>query len=371
MTKKNCTYKPPRHWHNHNHDYAKQKRRFLWMRFFGFFLFFAIPLLIVGGFVGMVFRTDNFQPHMMSHAPIGALICLVPIFVIGLLLFFGTRAFRQMGTPLADVMSAADAVAEGDLSVHVPERGPGEIRRLAESFNRMVSELASADQQRRNMTADVAHELRTPIHVLRGNLEGMLDGVYDATPEQLNAMLEETRLLTRLVDDLQTISLAEAGQLPLYFAKVDIAELLADVQTSFSVQAEDAGVELILDIQDADMVIEADVNRLDQVLGNLVGNALRHTPAEGWIRLQAESSPNGVRLEIRDEGQGIPPEDLPFIFDRFYRADKSRSRKGGGSGLGLAIARELIRLHGGEISVKSELGKGTTFIIDLPRQSKS
>lgn len=371
MTKKSCTHKPPRHWRNHDRDYAKQKRRFLWGRFIGFFLFFAIPLLIVGGFVGMVFRTDNFQPHMMSHAPIGALICLVPIFVIGLLLFLGTRAFRRMGTPLADVMSAADAVAEGDLSVHVPERGPGEIRRLAESFNRMVSELASADQQRRNMTADVAHELRTPIHVLRGNLEGMLDGVYDATPEQLNAMLEETRLLTRLVDDLQTISLAEAGQLPLYFAKVDIAELLADVQTSFSVQAEDAGVELILDIQDADMVIEADADRLDQVLGNLVGNALRHTPAEGWIRLQAESSSNGVRLQIRDEGQGIPPEDLPFIFDRFYRADKSRSRKGGGSGLGLAIARELIRLHGGEISVKSELGKGTTFIIDLPRQNKS
>jgi len=217
------------------------------------------------------------------------------------------------------------------------------------------------------MTADVAHELRTPIHILRGNLEGLLDGVYEATPEQIESMLDETRLLSRLVDDLQTISLAEAGQLHLNVEQVNIAELLADVRTSFIGQAEEAGVNLVVDVDDADLTVNADAGRLDQILGNLVGNALRYTPVDACVCLEAESSPMGVRLRIRDEGQGIPPEDIPFIFERFYRADKSRSRKGGGSGLGLAIAKQLIQLHQGKISVESELGKGTTFIIDLPR----
>jgi two-component system OmpR family sensor kinase/two-component system sensor histidine kinase BaeS len=230
----------------------------------------------------------------------------------------------------------------------------------------MVDELASADQQRRNMTADVAHELRTPIHILRGNLEGLLDGVYEATPTQIESMLDEIRLLSRLVDDLQTISLAEAGQLPLHFEEVNIAELLADVQTGFSGQAEELGVNLTVTVEDVDLTVNADAGRLDQVLGNLVGNALRYAPAESCLRLEAESSPMGVRLRICDEGQGIPPEDIPFIFDRFYRAEKSRSREEGGSGLGLAIARQLIQLHNGEIGVESEVGKGTTFIVDLP-----
>lgn len=352
-------YGPWRHWQQR----TDRKRRFLFVRFFGFLLFFALPFLIVGGLIGAYFRPDSIQS---MHAPIRLLFCGAPFLLVGLFIFLGIRAFRRMGTPLVNVMSAADAVADGDLSVRVPEHGPREIRRLAKSFNRMVDELAHADHQRRNMTADVAHELRTPIHVLRGNLEGMLDGVYEATSEQINSMLEEIRLLTRLVDDLQTISLAEAGQLPLYFAEVDIVELLEDVRTSFSAQAEELSVILKLDIPDEKLVIQADADRLDQVLGNLVGNALRHTPAEACIRLEAESSERGVRLRISDEGQGIPSEDLPFIFDRFYRAEKSRSRKSGGSGLGLAIARELIRLHGGEINVESEVGKGTTFNIELP-----
>ena len=362
------------HFSHYRSDH-ENKSRFLWFRFIGFFLFLALPLLVTGGVLGTIFRYRYFFPDdsrifmpMMRTMPIGLLFCGLPLLIMGLLAFFGIRSFRKLGTPLANVMTAADAVAEGDLSVRVPEHGPGEIRRLSESFNRMVDELASADQQRRNMTADVAHELRTPIHILRGNLEGLLDGVYEATPTQIESMLDETRLLSRLVDDLQTISLAEAGQLPLHFEQVNIAELLADVQTSFSGQAEELGVNLTVDVDDADLTINADAGRLDQVLGNLVGNALRYAPAESCLRLEAESSPMGVRLRIRDEGQGIPPEDIPFIFDRFYRADKSRTRQEGGSGLGLAIAKQLIQLHHGKISVESELGKGTTFVIDLPKQ---
>ncbi|MBT7782378.1 MAG: HAMP domain-containing protein, partial [Anaerolineae bacterium] len=191
----------------YRHARHESKSRFLWLRFIGFFLFISIPLLVVGGFVGARYRMDGMMPVERYHSPspFSALFCIAPFLIIGLLAFLGTRAFRKMGMPLANVMTAADAVAEGDLSVRVPERGAGEFRRLSESFNRMVDELARADQQRRNMTADVAHELRTPIHILRGNLEGILDGVYEATPEQIEMMLDETSLLTRLVDDLQTI----------------------------------------------------------------------------------------------------------------------------------------------------------------------
>ncbi len=344
----------------------EHKSRFLWLRFAGFFVFLSIPLLAVGGFIGAMYRTGVFVPGQRPHTSASLAFCGAPVLIIGLLAYSGVRAFRKIGTPLVNVMTAADAVAEGDLSVRVPERGPGEMRRLAESFNRMVDELARADRQRRNMTADVAHELRTPLHILRGNLEGLLDGVYEATPKQIGAMLDEIHLLSRLVDDLHTISLAEAGQLPLHFSAVNIAEVLADVRTSFSGQADELGLCISVEAEDDLPTIEADAGRLDQILGNLVGNALRYARAGTCIRLEAEASPTGVRLRVRDEGRGIPPEDLPFIFDRFYRADKSRSRHAGGSGLGLAIARQLVQLHRGSIHVESEVGRGTLFVIDLP-----
>jgi two-component system OmpR family sensor kinase/two-component system sensor histidine kinase BaeS len=281
------------------------------------------------------------------------------------------RVFRRVATPLADVMAAADAVADGDLSVRVPVYGPGEFSRLAASFNRMVEELERADQRRRNLTADVAHELRTPLHIIQGNLEGILDGVYEPTEEHVNATLDETRLLARLVDDLRTLSLAEAGQLPLTLESADVAELLADVGTSFSGQAEAAGIALRVETQGdpSALRVTADVGRLDQVLGNLVSNALRHTSAGRSVTLWAKPVPGGVRIVVRDTGQGIPAEDLPFIFDRFWRGDRSRSHAGGaGSGLGLAIARQLIQAHGGRINVESKIGEGTTFTIDLPAQ---
>jgi signal transduction histidine kinase len=255
--------------------------------------------------------------------------------------------------------------------VPVPERGPGDFGRLAQSFNRMAEELQRADQQRRNLTADVAHELRTPLHIIQGNLEGILDGVYQPTAEHIETTLDETRALARLVDDLRTLSLAEAGQLPLAWETVDVAELLADVRTSFSGQAEAAGVDLCLETDPPLPQISADAGRLNQVLSNLIANALRYTPPGGKITLRAEPGPGGIRIVVCDTGAGIPPEDLPYIFDRFWRGDRSRSHAGGaGSGLGLAIARQLVQAHGGRIGVESQPGEGTTFTIELAAGGK-
>jgi two-component system sensor histidine kinase BaeS len=329
-------------------------------------------LLVLGGMAALAFLFSRL------FGGDGQTAALVWIGVIGLALampalagLVARRAVRDIATPLASVMAAADRVAEGDLSVRVPGQGPGDFGRLAQSFNRMTEELERADQQRRNLTADVAHELRTPLHIIQGNLEGILDGVYEPTTEHLNATLDETRTLARLVDDLRTLSLAEAGQLPLTWEPVDVAELLADVSTSFSGQAEAAGIVLRVETEGGLPAIVGDVGRLDQVLSNLLANALRYTTAGGTITLRAQPTDGGVCIVVRDTGQGIPAEDLPYIFDRFWRGDRSRSRAGGaGSGLGLAIARQLVQAHGGRIGVESAPGEGTAFTIELPAGEK-
>ena len=234
-----------------------------------------------------------------------------------------------------------------------------------------------ADRRRRNLTADVAHELRTPLQIIQGNLEGLVDGVYQPTPEHLEATLAETRLLARLVEDLRVLSQAEAGQLPMQWEAIDAGELLNDVATTFSGQAQVAGVNLAIDVpiqpsmDDSagapSLHIRGDYGRLEQVLGNLLANAIRHTPEGGTVTLQGGPGPLGVRLVVADTGEGIAPEDVPYVFDRFWRADRARTHsEGTGSGLGLAIARQLIQAHGGTIDVQSTLSRGTTFTIDLP-----
>jgi two-component system OmpR family sensor kinase/two-component system sensor histidine kinase BaeS len=365
--------------HNY-HTTWRKKRAPLFFRFIA--AFGLIVLLILGGVTALGFLLSRIlgpgldggdDPATFGRVLGFALALMLPLLAIRLAL----KAFRGIATPLAGVMAAADAVAEGDLSVRVPEGGPGEFSRLARSFNRMVQELERSDQQRRNLTADVAHELRTPLHIIQGNLEGVLDGVYDPTPEHVEATLDETRLLARLVEDLRTLSLAEAGQLPLHLEEIDLCELLADARTSFSGQAEARGVSLVATLRGVDVedparppcpALTADLGRLDQILGNLLSNALRHTPDGGTVALRADASADGVRIEVSDTGEGIPAEDLPYIFDRFWRGDRGRSRSGsgGGSGLGLAITRQLVRAHGGRISVESRPGQGTTFTVELP-----
>jgi two-component system OmpR family sensor kinase/two-component system sensor histidine kinase BaeS len=279
-------------------------------------------------------------------------------------------AYRSIAKPLANVMAAADAVADGDLTVRVAEEGrSNQFTQLARSFNRMTEELQRSDQLRRNLTADVAHELRTPLHIIQGNLEGVLDGVYEPTDEHMEATVEETRMLARLVDDLHTLSQAEAGQLSLHMEAVDVTELLADVETSFGGQAaaKQINLEVSFTGKATDLTVSGDVDRLDQVLSNLVVNALRHTPQEGRVSLLAERVDGDVRIMVTDTGEGIATEDLPYIFDRFWRSDASRSHtEGAGAGLGLAIAKQLVEAHQGSIEVRSSPDIGTQFAISIP-----
>ncbi|NPV87440.1 MAG: HAMP domain-containing protein [Anaerolineae bacterium] len=357
------------------------RRRYLLLRFLflfgGLVLLFVVALAVLWLLLNDVslplMPRDGYpMPMMLIMRRRMLFACLTPLVFTFVAFVIGRWFFEQVAPPIADLMDAADAVAEGDLAVRVPEEMGGEFGKLAQRFNRMIAELQRAERQRRNMTADIAHELRTPLHIIQGNLEGMLDGVYEPTAENIQTTLEETRLLARLVEDLQTLSLAEAGQLLLHRVQFLADDLLADVATSFAVQAEEQGVTLEVETAGAAqaLLLFADPQRLDQALSNLVSNALRHTPRGGRITLHAEGLPGRVRLYVEDTGSGIPAEDLPYIFDRFWRGDRARTRSRlSGSGLGLAIARQLVAAHGGTIEAQSPSpasGVGARFTIDLP-----
>lgn len=335
-------------------------------RYASFFLLFVVIILVfIGGASGGFYLLFSQYSGIRN---IWLLVCGGPVIVVALGVFIIYNLYLRFGRPLRAIFSAIDTVAEGDLSVRVPADDSPQFSELIKRFNKMVEELESADLQRRNLTADVAHELRTPLHIIHGNLEGILDGVYDPTPEQIDNILEEIELLERLVDDLQTLSLAEAGQLPLHPSRFALADLFRDVAASFSAQAASQGIELDTRLADPDQQIGADYVRLNQSLANLVANALRYTPEGGMISIAALPAEAGrVRIQVEDTGSGIPAEDLPFIFDRFWRGEKARTREGhANSGLGLAITEQLIHAHGGTISVQSEVGHGTTFTIELP-----
>lgn len=285
----------------------------------------------------------------------------IPVALAFVFLFSMLPVLRLVAVPLRDLIDAAQRVERGDLSPRVRPRGPRELRALARAFNAMLGRLEGAEAQRRRLLADVTHELRTPVAVLQGNLEALLDGVYPADQEHLKPLLEETQVLSRLIDDLRTVSLAESGALKLHRESTDLSVLLGDLVASFRTEAEAVGVSLESDTSEDLPLVEVDPLRLREVLANLVANALRHTPSGGLVRLSASVADGELRLAVSDTGVGISPEDLPLIFERFYKSPDSR-----GSGLGLAIARNLVLAHGGRIEAESPSRDGTTIRITIP-----
>lgn len=317
-----------------------------------FFLFLIAANIVAYKAFGSLWRGSDGPPW-----PIRVLFFVVFTFLV---VFTMSRLFRRTAAPIGDVMDAADRVAAGDYSVRVEPRGSGEVRRLAVSFNEMTTRLHANEEQRRHLLADVAHELRTPLAVVRGNLEGMLDGVYPRDDAQLTAIIEQTAHMARLLEDLRTLSLAEAGTLTLFPEPTDLRELIADVVTAFRAKADAAGISLTASTVNVPE-IEVDPTRLREVLENLVANALRYTPAAGTIHIDTTPNETGVIITVADTGAGIAPNILPVLFQRF-----AKSADSGGSGLGLAIAKRLIDAHGGTISADSEPGHGTTVRIWLP-----
>jgi len=311
---------------------------YLFFRFaavFGLFVVLACTILLMLGAAAFLYFPTPLPAPSSLLEDLHPLRFLAYLGGAVLLLFLALRrvghlASRQFTDPLSETMKAAGAVAEGDFSARVPVQGSPEFRHLALSFNQMAQSLEAADRQRRELLADVAHELRTPLTVIQGNLEGLRDGVYQATPEQIDLVLDETQKLSRLVDDLRLLTLADAGQLPLDLQDLEVHQLLADLRDAFAPQAAEAGVTLQVEAPHQTLhPLHADPQRLGQVLGNLLINALRHTPPGGQVTLGAapvgaEGQPEGVEIWVADTGEGVLPEDLPRIFDRFWRGDRAR-----------------------------------------------
>lgn len=265
-------------------------------------------------------------------------------------------AGRRLTRPLRALTTAAERMRDGEPGARVQVRGKDEIARLATAFNDMSASRDRLERQRKDMVGDIAHELRTPLSNIRGWLEATEDGVSTASPELVTSLLEEAQLLQHIIDDLQDLALADAGTLRLHKSEVDVPELLTQVAAAHNGARVDS----------PPLTVEADPMRLRQMLGNLLSNAKRHTPDGGVITLRAHKTATEVVLEVADTGAGITPEDLPHVFDRFWRAEKSRSRATGGSGLGLAIVRKLAEAHGGTTTATSTVGVGSTFSIHLP-----
>lgn len=330
-----------------------------------------LPIEVDGAVVGYIQFLDMSETQDLRETAEAAFLDrmsrAIVISAIGaglLALVLGAALASTISRPVRELTDGTKALAAGDLGHQVPVRTADEIGQLAQSFNRMSADLAHSNQLRKQMTADIAHDLRTPLSVILGYSEALQDDKLPGTPEIYGAMHRQAQHLNRLIDDLRTLSLADAGQLSLQRRAVLPADLLEHAAIAYLPQAEERGIQLSVSA-DAAPAISVDPDRLVQVIGNLVGNALRHTPDGGHIQLAARRAGARVVLSITDDGPGIPTDDLPHIFERFYRGDKARVDDGA-SGLGLAIARSLVEAHGGQIAVENVATGGARFTIALP-----
>jgi len=319
------------------------------------------------GFLGLGALASQLVGGILAAGgPTGAMVRVAAIAVAVAVLVGFLRtggALRRSGAVLDELGEVASRVEAGDYTARVrrPVDAPRPVRDLVRAFDTMAARLEADENQRRSLLADVTHELRTPLAVVQGNVEAIIDGVHPPDEAHLSAILDETRVLTRLVEDLRTLALSEAGSLSLHREPTDLAILATDIATAFEAAAGTAGISIDVDVDDSLPLLDIDPVRIREVISNLVGNAIRHTPSGGTIRITGRLDAGSVQLIVADSGSGIEPELLPRVFERF-----SRSASTGGSGLGLAIARGLVELHGGTIAATSPPGGGTRIEVRLP-----
>jgi signal transduction histidine kinase len=307
----------------------------------------------------------KFRVDLPAWLALGSL----PLISLILGLSLSTVMSRSVTRPVSQLAEAARAIGRRDLGFRVETKGSQELQELAQSFNRMAEHLEHAEFTRRNLMADVAHELRTPLAVLDGNLRAMLDGVHAMNEEEIILLYEQTHHLNHLVEDLRELSLAEADQLSLDRQEVDIERLVRETVAHFDLVSQEQGIQLTTDLVDHLIHPSLDGNRIRQVLHNLLANAIRHTPAGGRVVVSAGRSAcdNAVVITVADSGEGISTEELPHIFDRFYHAAKTTGGDRGGTGLGLAIVKAFVEANAGVVSAQSDgKGKGTTFTLRFP-----
>jgi two-component system, OmpR family, sensor histidine kinase BaeS len=290
---------------------------------------------------------------------------------VGIALLIGIWFSRRLTSPLQHMLSAISKIIHGDLKARLPIVSADEFGQVAQAFNEMTKRLYRTEEARQHLVADVAHELRTPLTIMQGQLELIQQGVKQAEPATLLPIQDEVLRLTGLVQDLHQLSLAEIGKLPLDKKPTNILELIKRVMSNFEIESEEREVTVCVQTHIAEnTTLHIDPNRITQVFVNLLGNALHHTPSGGSVTINLSESvaENVLEISVQDTGSGIPKEHVPFIFNRFYRAEEDRSRGTGGLGLGLAIAKEFVEAHNGRIEVESALGRGTKFTVFLPKE---
>jgi signal transduction histidine kinase len=308
----------------------------------------------------------NRAAMQITYSTIGRFFIWAGALAIAIAILMTFLLSRRILSPVRALTKAARQLGKGDFSRRVDYGGRGELGELASSFNSMADNLQRIERLRRNMVADIAHELRTPLSNLKGYLEAISDGVVKADETTIRSLNEEASSLSRLVEDLQELSLADAGEIKINPQEEDISRLIKETVNIAQTKAGAKGISVSYNLPGAVSPVNMDIYRIKQVLNNLITNAIAHTGKDGQITLGVREENGKVYVSVSDTGEGIPPEDLPMIFERFYRVDKSRTRATGGTGLGLTIAKRLVEAHGGTIEVKSEVGRGSTFTFTLP-----
>lgn len=338
----------------------------------------GIPIIADGDLVGILISTRlpyQNNPRELEFIQRTNLVLFYGVLIGAFMaLLLGIILSRTLTRPIRELTQAAHAISQGDLAQQVTVRSQDELGELAQAFNKMSAELSRSINTRKQMTADIAHELRTPLSLILGHAEAVHDGVLPPTPENFEIIREEATRLGHLVNDLRTLSLADAGELSMHTQIIEPDKLLNEVAALYQYRTQTKDISLKLNIAPSLPAIEVDPGRMTQVLTNILDNALRHTPAGGQISLSAKRFGDQVELSVQDSGPGVPAENLERIFERFYRTDSARQREEGGSGLGLAIAKSIVQAHGGQVSAESDPAAsagaaqtGLKVIIRLPQ----